>query len=100
MTKTEMLKLQVENLDKVLEHSSKLMDPHGSLISMTNHIITLYSSLNEKEKKSLKLVYKKSILTLIQRTLKTIERIEGHDIQKKAQSYKLKNVNLEELFLS
>ena len=53
MTKIEMLKFQVSNLDKVLEHSSKLIDEHRSLVTMTQRIVDTFSSLTKKEKKSL-----------------------------------------------
>ena len=93
------LKLQVSNLDNVLEHAEKLMEPHKNLVSMTERIVNTYSTLSEKEKKSLSLVYKKSILQIVNRSLKKLERMEGYNIHMKTKGNSLRNLDMESIFL-
>ena len=99
MNKTEILKLNVENLDKVLEHADKLMDTHSSLVSMTKRIVETYNSMSKKEQKALGFVFRKSMSEIVKRSMSTIERLEKNNNQLKAKSYNLKQTDLEALFL-
>ena len=99
MDNTFFLKSHVDNLSKVLDHADKLINPHQSLVDMTKRIVNSYYSLSEKEKKNLGMVYRTSILTLVKRSIAKIERMEGNNLQMKAQSLSLKNMDLETIFL-
>ncbi len=99
MNKTEFLKSHVSNLDKVLEHSDKLFEPHQSLVNMTKRLVDTYTSMTAREQKALGLVYRKSMLSLVERSIKKIERLEEHNVQMKAKSLSLKMLDLETLFL-
>ncbi len=99
MDKITFLKSHVSHLEKILEHSDKLMEPHDNLVKVTKRLVDTYCFLSEKEKKSLGLVYRKSILEIVNRSLVKIERMEGHNVQMKAKSNSLKNIDMEALFL-
>lgn len=99
MDKITFLKSHVSNLEKILDHSDKLMEPHKNLVTITQRVVEAYANLSAKEQKSLGLVYRKSMLAIVNRSLAKIERMEEHNVQMKARSNNLKNIDMESFFL-